>query len=215
MDDVINDCIDVFVDRISELAEKGEPFDLQFWMQCYAFDVICQITVCLRRELLTFIICQDSELTVLQVGKRYGFLDRGTDDHMFAQLHEYLKYCAVIGVVSEIHPFLYRLMSMLPPRGFVHIAQFTVEQVQKGIEARSNGAIMENEKDFLSRTYQLHKENPEKFPLSAVNITCITNIAAGSDTTSISLCAILWNLINNPKALSKARLSPLPVDKTL
>lgn len=133
---------------------------------------------------------------------------------MVSQLHEYLKYCAVTGVVNEFHPFLYWLMSKLPPRGSVHIAKFTIDQVYQGVTARSSDAVAENEKNFLSRSYQLHKENPEKFPLTAVNIKCITNIAAGSDNTSISLCAILWNLINSPQTLVKTCFLILHSSKT-
>ncbi|KAJ4260730.1 hypothetical protein NW757_001112 [Fusarium falciforme] len=51
----------------------------------------------------------------------------------------------------------------------------------------------------------LHEDNPAKFPLDAVQSTCLVNIGAGSDTTSISLCSILYNLMTHPDALQKLR----------
>lgn len=41
----VDECIELYEKRLDELAMSGEPFDLQFWMQSYAFDVISQITV--------------------------------------------------------------------------------------------------------------------------------------------------------------------------
>lgn len=45
MEDSVDECIGLYEERLNELAAAGEPFDLQFWMQAYAFDVISQITV--------------------------------------------------------------------------------------------------------------------------------------------------------------------------
>lgn len=45
MEPGVDECIDIFLERLNELASEGKIFDLQFWMQCYAFDVIGQITV--------------------------------------------------------------------------------------------------------------------------------------------------------------------------
>lgn len=45
MEPSVDECIDLFVTRMTELSKSQKSFDLQFWMQCYAFDVIGQITV--------------------------------------------------------------------------------------------------------------------------------------------------------------------------
>ncbi|KAH7133866.1 cytochrome P450 [Dactylonectria macrodidyma] len=184
MEGSVDDCIDLFLARMSELARSGESFDMQFWMQCYAFDVIGQITV----------------------GQRVGFLDKGTDDeNIFASLHDYLKYCAVIGVLNEAHGPLSWLMSLLPENGIAHVAKFTHHRIQEGQRRRASHGGSEKSQDFLSKSLDLHEANPEKFPEAAIQTLCLTNFGAGSDTTSISLCAILFNLISHPHALSKLR----------
>lgn len=41
----VDTCIRILVDRFDRFANSGEMFDLQHWMQCYAFDVIGELTV--------------------------------------------------------------------------------------------------------------------------------------------------------------------------
>lgn len=59
--------------------------------------------------------------------------------------------------------------------------------------------------DFLAKTLRLHRANPEKFPFRDVLSVCVTNIGAGSDTTSVSLSGIMYGLIKNPEALKKVQ----------
>jgi len=47
MEDSVNDCVRLMIDRFNELSDKRATFNMQHWMQCYAFDVIGQITVSL------------------------------------------------------------------------------------------------------------------------------------------------------------------------
>ncbi|CVK96642.1 related to pisatin demethylase cytochrome P450 CYP57 [Fusarium mangiferae] len=186
MEPEVEDCIKTYKQKLESLAHSGMNMNLQFWMQCYAFDVISQITL----------------------DKRFGFLDSGADKGgMFASLHEYLKYCAVVGVEHEWHETLFWIMSKLPTRGLAYVAQFTGEQINQRKQALKVGdpAEKSQKKDFLSKLFHLHNENPERFPDAAIFTTCITNIGAGSDTTSISLCAIMQNLAERPAVYQKLR----------
>jgi cytochrome P450 len=45
MEDFISDCVTMFETRLGEFADKKEPIDMAHWLQCYAFDVIGEITV--------------------------------------------------------------------------------------------------------------------------------------------------------------------------
>ena len=55
-------------------------------------------------------------------------------------------------------------------------------------------------RDMLARFFKIQKENPEKFDDVDVTILATLNIFGGSDTTSVSLRAIFWYLIQNPKS---------------
>lgn len=86
MESQVDECIDVIETRFRELARAGTALDLQQWMQCYAFDVIGNITV----------------------AKRFGFLDAGRDDsNIIRSLDFFLIYAARVGIYPELHKFLF------------------------------------------------------------------------------------------------------------
>ncbi len=41
----VNHCVEILIKEFDSLAAESKVFDLQRWMQCYAFDVIGEITV--------------------------------------------------------------------------------------------------------------------------------------------------------------------------
>lgn len=41
---LVDKCLEVFSQRMDELSQGNDTFDLAHWLQCYAFDVISQIT---------------------------------------------------------------------------------------------------------------------------------------------------------------------------
>ena len=41
----VDNCIVLLRENLDRMAASREPFDLQHWMQCYAFDVIGEVTV--------------------------------------------------------------------------------------------------------------------------------------------------------------------------
>lgn len=40
----VDDCIDLFLDKLNDFARSGNCVDLAHWLHCYAFDVIGKIT---------------------------------------------------------------------------------------------------------------------------------------------------------------------------
>lgn len=42
----VDNCIRALFGQFENLASKGDTINLQHWMQCYAFDVIGEVTVC-------------------------------------------------------------------------------------------------------------------------------------------------------------------------
>lgn len=92
-------------------------------------------------------------------------------------------------------------MAKLRTSGMMHVAQFTNEQIQMAVKGRSDEKAQGV--SFLSKTIEIHERDRERFPLSGAFATCFTNISAGSDTTSISLCSIMYNLFSHPRCLEK------------
>ncbi|KKA25196.1 Uncharacterized protein T310_0787 [Rasamsonia emersonii CBS 393.64] len=193
MEPCVRECTALLTARFEEFArsgsnlQKGEVVDLQHWLQCYAFDVIGLITV----------------------ARRFGFLDKGEDSYgIFAALHAYLRYCAAVGVYWELHPWLYRLLARFGASGTAYITEFARRQIVERRELMQKKNLQDDDAaddNFLSKVLAMHDEDPARFTEGHVLTTCIMNIGAGSDTTSISLSAILWYLIKTPRCLEKLR----------
>ena len=41
----VSDCSELLIGHLKKLAQSGQSFNFQHWLQCYAFDVIGLITV--------------------------------------------------------------------------------------------------------------------------------------------------------------------------
>jgi cytochrome P450 len=59
--------------------------------------------------------------------------------------------------------------------------------------------------DFLSKFVQKHSADPSVFTTYHVLSGCVSNMVAGSDTTFISLSAILYYVLHNPGVLRRLR----------
>ncbi|KFY65399.1 hypothetical protein V496_02591 [Pseudogymnoascus sp. VKM F-4515 (FW-2607)] len=188
----VDQCYSVLRARFIEFADRGQAIDMAHWMQCYAFDVIGEITV----------------------GKRFGFLDQGDDiDSIMAAISQYLSYAAIVGVYSEFHRFAAKLISLLPQKqggGMAAMIKFANEQLEHRLSTTAVDAAdnkhLNPKGDFLSRMLNLHHQNPEKITLKDIFVTCITNIGAGSDTTSISLSSVFYHLCKYPEVAQKLRV---------
>ncbi|KAJ5731666.1 uncharacterized protein N7483_006174 [Penicillium malachiteum] len=187
----VDRCIDIFFARLDEFATKKQSFNLGHWFQCYAFDVIGDITF----------------------GQRFGFLDRGEDiDGAISAVHNVMMYSALIGVYPEWHPLLFEPMSKLKSSGAAgraYISKFVLEKIsiQEHERKNTNDAMTETTgpQNFLSKMMQARDQNPEKITDYHLLIMGQSNVTAGSDTTAISLSGIMWYLLQNFEALDKLR----------
>lgn len=59
--------------------------------------------------------------------------------------------------------------------------------------------------DFLSKFLAKHSADPDVFTSHHVLAGCVSNMVAGSDTTAISLSAVLYYLLKNPVSLQRLR----------
>jgi hypothetical protein len=149
-------------------------------------------------------------LIFFQLSKRFGFLDTGEDNGgMIAALDHYLRYLSKVGIYHEWHSFLTWCLSFFPNSGSQYLGIFTQEQILDGQKSKPKSVLEKDESkptdDFLTKTLRMHALQPDKFPMTAVFSTCMTNIGAGSDTTSVSLAGIMYHLMKSPATLEKVR----------
>ena len=148
-------------------------------MQLYAFDVIGEITV----------------------GESFGFMHAGKDNIGILQaIHDGSVYGSRMGLISEVHHYLGKLVKIFKLKVPFDIVLSFINQ---NINARRSGETSSDRPDFLTKLLNLrHADKIEEVDL----ITTIgANIAAGSDTTAISLSSVIYFLATNPACLTELR----------
>lgn len=131
---------------------------------------------------------------------------------MIEALHKYLLYLSKVGVIHEWHSTFNWILSFLPKQGMHYLGSFMTDQVAEGQRLRPKGSLEKDESkstdDFLTKLLRMNALQPDKFSMADVYSICMTNIGAGSDTTSVSLAGIMYCLMRNPEALEKVRAEP-------
>ncbi|KPM44434.1 hypothetical protein AK830_g2085 [Neonectria ditissima] len=161
-------------EQIQELFVAGQkPMDLAGWLQFYAFDVIGQITF----------------------SRPFGFMREGKDiQNCIAKLERYLVHGALFTVLPEYWPLYYSITTILSkigllyPPGLSIFNDFVGGQIKDRLERGDQGRI-----DFVSRLQKMGRDEV------TIWRSCFANVAAGSDTTAISLRSILYFLLKSPE----------------
>ncbi|KAF2853429.1 cytochrome P450 [Plenodomus tracheiphilus IPT5] len=192
----VDDCADIFTTRLQEVASAGVAADMGHWFQCYAFDVIGLITY----------------------SKRLGFLDQGRDvQGVMSALEDHLAYATHVGIYSWLHPYLFKIRNWMAGAtgvGRAYVMKFTQERIaehqadeKNGIHVDAGGAVEEGNgtEDFLTKFFKKNAADPQGFTMYHLAMGCVSNMVAGSDTTAISLSAILYYLLKNRDTFDKLR----------
>jgi cytochrome P450 len=117
--------------------------------------------------------------------------------NLIRSLDFFIVYAARVGIYPELHKFLF-FYGATGAKSAVKIFKFVREEMNKYAADKPIG-----EDSFLARALRLHKEKPDYFTDAEVYSTAGANINAGSDTTSISLTAVMWNLLKHPESFAK------------
>lgn len=183
----VDDCSDLFARRLQERS-GGAAVDLEHWLQCFAFDVVGKITY----------------------AERLGFLDNMEDvGGVMAALDGHIFYATLTGIYSRLHPYL------VPLRNFWAGAKgagrhFIVDFTKRSIAAHDASVAKAEIKGtgtecMLSKFAAKNAESPDTFTRFQVLAGCVSNMVAGSDTTSLSLSAIVYYLHRDEQCLAKLR----------
>jgi len=186
----VDECAAIFRQRLTEFAYSGEAIDMAHWLQCYAFDVVGNITY----------------------STRFGFMDRGEDvAGLMKALHSMLRYGTLVGVYASWHPLVFEIFGRLGLGG-ASGRNYLIKYVQERLDERklnglkTTGVKDENAPmDFLEKLMIANQADPEKVTPAHVFLIGMGNIIAGSDTTAVSLSTILYNLLKYPHTMKKLR----------
>lgn len=188
----VNDCNALFCQKLRRFATTGEAINLTHWLQCYAFDAVGCITF----------------------SKRFGFLDAGEDiGGMIASNSQLLLYSTTVGLYPSLHNYLYPILEWIPGTGASGLGRITSavydmislrrHSRDRGEKNPSKGVHQAGPQDFLDRIMDTQDSDPSRVTNSHIFMLGWGNISAGSDTTAVTLSAIVYHLVRNPEAMQR------------
>jgi cytochrome P450 len=172
----VDTAISLFIERLSEVTKDGASVDMSKWAQLFAFDVIGEVTF----------------------SKPFGFLAAGKDDGSFQAIDEALVSASWIGQVPWLYWLHDRMMPFIGNWLGVNNRNGSLRQfAAKECDARKGRSS--DRKDILSSLFAVKKAKPHEFDDNSVLSMASSNIFAGSDTTGISIGAVMYNLCKYPR----------------
>ncbi|KAJ5151645.1 hypothetical protein N7492_009940 [Penicillium capsulatum] len=184
----VNESTALLAQRLSEFAKAGLPMDLGYWLHCYAFDMIGFITF----------------------GQRFGFLDAGEDMNSLIKSGDAgATMSTLLGVLPEWFPLAFKFRGIWNEfkkaqggGGLGFLTLYALKQIEI---FKKKPKVAQETESFIVRFLRLQEERPESMTDRGVLLGVAANIAAGADTTSSTLSAIVYNLCRNPEMLKKLR----------
>lgn len=118
---------------------------------------------------------------------------------IFNSIDQRMSYSTFVGFFPWIHLFL---CPMIPTTGsHGHVLKYTLKQIedrQRSLKDPKN-AGREGPADIMTKILMAHEAGPEKVTRMDLIAMCQSNIGAGSDTTAITLSAIMYNLMKHSR----------------
>lgn len=123
-----------------------------------------------------------------------------------ATVQRYSRYGAIVGVYPELHPSIFRLLSLFTPKGAYGLG-YLVEFMNGAIagESSKKGRFSDTEHHFVRMLYAMHMASPEKFTHDDIRFHIVPSIGGGSDTTAITFGAVIYHLIKSPSVMHRLR----------
>ncbi|KAI5456875.1 putative P450 monooxygenase [Mariannaea sp. PMI_226] len=187
MEPFADDCSDIFISSMKELS--GQAVDLGEWLQWYAFDVISAITF----------------------QRRFGFMEQRKDvESMISDISTALEGAAIIGQIPSLHRwtlgnnYVAKFLAWQPLFRVPDPLRTVVRFTEDCIAEYDKNPPKQDRPDFLGWLRQENTKGEQMSERDLVNHLS-NNLLAGSDTTAISLRAIIYYLVKNPDCFAKAQ----------
>ncbi|KKY30492.1 putative pisatin demethylase [Diaporthe ampelina] len=187
----VDSTIRVLLRQLEEVQkDPDQAVDLGRWLQWFALDVMGEITF----------------------SKRLGFLDQGKDvDGIIQRILDLFKYASWAGNIPWIEKFWAKnpIVSRLSPTKTAPLITFALARARERTSATADGdkssdaSSQYNSRDFISRFLEARAKDPARIPEWFVTAWTLSNLQAGSDTTAITLRAVIYFLLRHPPSLAE------------
>ena len=174
----IDDAVACFSKKMQ--ANLDQKIDMGLFVQLFAFDIVGEVTF----------------------SKRLGFMDAGSDNGFFAQIDNMLRSGAWVGQI----PALYWIHDYLSPIIGNHLgitARHGRLRDFASQEVENRKTVGGDHNDILGKLLDVQKQQPDEMNDANVLSMATTNVAAGSDTTAISLRSVIYHVLKNPECKRK------------
>ena len=129
----------------------------------------------------------------------------GDTTGMIRGIREALDLLGYIGVVPDLLPWILALKAILRQKSNAsQLADYSLVQINKHRNSNRDSTKIEKPYDtFLKKVLDLEAQG--RIGMPNIMDCCGGNIGAGSDTTAITLSAVLFYLFTNPEKLATLR----------
>ncbi|KAK8131649.1 hypothetical protein PG984_008087 [Apiospora sp. TS-2023a] len=189
MDKVIGDFCGHLERRF--MGDKGKPFDLGEWIAFCSWDIS----------------------GAASFSRQFGYMDEGRDyDHTITIADKSLDYFAAVGQIPLLDFLLDKnpVMRVGPPNlgNLTRIALEHLVARQQGQDPDFDPKVP----DFLQHYIDTKKNDPDLVDDGAIVGYLLINLLAGADTTAITLRAIFYLVLREPRAYRKLEEEILAAD---
>ena len=148
--------------------------------------------------------------SILKLGKPFGLLHNGGDiAGLMAAIQRYSRYGAIVGVYPELHPSIFRFLSFMTPKGahgLAYLANFMNSAIDEEASFHSKTTESHDSRAHLvSMLFAMHQADPTNFSQDDIRFHIVPSIGGGSDTTAITIGAVIYNLCRAPSVLYTLR----------
>ena len=126
-------------------------------------------------------------------------------------VHGFSRYGALVGVYAELHRYIYLLISSFAPKGpygLNYLLSVMNEAIDKKacVKPDKDHKKAASQNDLVDFMYDMYRANPDRFTENDIRFHAMPFIGGGSDTTALTLAAVIYNLIKSPSILHKLRI---------
>jgi cytochrome P450 len=197
MEPYVDNTLTLFLERLGEVSRK-DAVDMGKWAQMFAFGKSLYFPTTRAYTL----IHRTDVIGEVTFSRRFGFLSAGKDDGSFASIDAALASASWIGQI----PWLYWLHDFFMP----YIGNYLGVNNRNGSlrqfaarECEARKGRGSDHRDILDALIAVKEQKPGEFDDTGVLSMASSNIFAGSDTTGISIGAVLYNLCKYPECKRK------------
>ncbi|CEL11547.1 hypothetical protein ASPCAL14648 [Aspergillus calidoustus] len=189
MEGKIQPMLDTTWDRFDEFAKLDQLINLSLWASYFTYDVVG--TLCLSEPM--------------------GFLRDGYDKNGFISgIHGAFYWISNLGYLPLqsgwlLNPVIHKIARLLRLRLTDYARAFTNFSINKVIQRMQGGSNKSGDRDMLDHFVDMKGPRGEPAPLGDILAEVGNLLAAGADTTSVAIKAVLGPLLKDPARYARLR----------